>query len=85
MRPDGGPAFPGTKRISGPSFVPGKASVEVDVSSIGMSLRDYFAAAALQGMFANPSWDAQQVSDPKRAAFSAYNYADAMLAEREKK
>lgn len=50
----------------------------------GMSLRDYFAAAALQGMFSNPSWDAQQVSDPKRAAFSAYNYADAMLREREK-
>lgn len=70
---DGGPAFPGTidKRA-------------LEQPAPGMTLRDYFAAAALQGMFSNPSWDAKQVSDPKRVAFSAYNYADAMLDEREK-
>lgn len=73
MMKDGGSAFPGTidKRA-------------LEQPAPGMSLRDYFAAAALQGMFANPRWDARQVSDPKRAAFSAYNYADAMLSERKK-
>lgn len=42
----------------------------------GMSLRDYFAAAAMQGMLAN-----------KNRSFSAetcYTYADAMLKERAK-
>jgi hypothetical protein len=48
--------------------------------SLGMSLKDYFAAAALQGMLAcdyNRS-TAQLVG-------AAYNIAEAMLAEREKR
>jgi hypothetical protein len=47
----------------------------------GMSLRDYFAAKAMQGFCAHPdqkNWTvAEMVAD-------SYDYADAMLAEREK-
>ena len=46
----------------------------------GMSLRDYFAAKAMQGLAANPeAWD---MTDEKVAVW-AYNAADAMLAARE--
>jgi hypothetical protein len=48
--------------------------------SLGMTLRDYFAAAALQGLIANggcPTWD-----DDAKAAYAA---ADAMLKAREAK
>lgn len=44
---------------------------------LGMTLRDYFAAAALQGLIANHG-----NSDRKYRAETAYQFADAMLAER---
>lgn len=47
----------------------------------GMTLRDYFAAKAMQGFCANPN--ARPTSDVHLAE-SAYKMADAMLAEREK-
>jgi|DEB3_MinimDraft_2_1074329.scaffolds.fasta_scaffold00813_13 hypothetical protein len=59
---DGGPAFP----LNDP------------LKSTGMTLRDYFAAAALQGMLANSkNYDSfDGYSD------AAYEYADAMLERR---
>jgi len=48
-----------------------------------ISIRDYFAAAALQGMLAGAPdsiWN-----DAERAAEAAYEYADAMMAERDKR
>lgn len=45
-----------------------------------MTLRDYFAAAALQGILANPNYPAY--STWSQDAQSAYTAADAMLAER---
>jgi hypothetical protein len=66
---EGGPAFPIGDR-------------ESDTSFKGMSLRDYFAAAALQGMSANTlcnDWP------PEILAKTAYQQADAMLAAREAK
>jgi len=50
----------------------------------GMTLRDYFAAAALQGYLA--SFAGLEIGSPQVAgiAESAYDYADAMLAERSK-
>lgn len=74
---DGGPAFP-------------FADERVRVINEGMSLRDYFAAAALTGFFANSStWmpgkvpdDPQSVADA--SAMFAYMTADAMLAARQK-
>jgi hypothetical protein len=46
----------------------------------GMSLRDYFAAAALQGLLsAYPDFDVNDF------ATQSFKYADAMLAARERK
>jgi len=44
----------------------------------GMSLRDYFAAAALQGLLADPSngWEAEEYAE------ASYAMADAMLEAR---
>ena len=61
---DGGPAFP----------------ADFQLYSTGMTLRDYFAAAALQGILANgggASWDDD--------ATHAYLCADAMIKAREAK
>jgi hypothetical protein len=49
----------------------------------GMSLRDYFAAAALFGMNARDGFDPGQATPEQRASL-AYIEADAMLAERSK-
>jgi hypothetical protein len=45
----------------------------------GMTLRDYFAAKALQGLLSE-SYD---FSDRNRIAVKAYDFADAMLEARE--
>lgn len=54
---------------------------------LGMDLRDYFAAAALQGALAysglNPmTGNYHENCTPHEAARAAYIWADAMLAER---
>ena len=46
----------------------------------GMTLRDYFAAKAMQGMLSDPT----VACDGVRLACIAYAHADAMLAERDK-
>lgn len=61
---DGGPAFPTPVGVQ---------------HNDGMTLRDYFAAAALQGMLTD---SCIQGSDSQFAE-SAYSYADAMLKARE--
>ena len=52
----------------------------------GMSLRDYLAAKALQGLLACPgdevSGSYHSNSDPGHTAKMAYEYSDAMLAAR---
>lgn len=48
----------------------------------GMTLRDYFAAAALTGITSRPFCMSDSYSD---RAQSAYRYADAMLAQRNRK
>lgn len=58
----GGPAFPTPRYERG------------DMYSLGMTLRDYFAAKAMQGHC--PS------IPPEHAARRAYEYADAMLKAR---
>ena len=81
---DGGPAFPQTLDSH-------PVTAAAGLPSQGMTLRDYFAAAAMK-MFLHPQWveitsrqlggDAEMV----RAfiAAKAYRYADAMLTERNK-
>ncbi len=52
-----------------------------DTNSRGMTLRDYFASKAMQGMFASGNLP-QSVQDDE-LAFAAYEMADAMLKARE--
>jgi len=68
MSEENNPAFPSSKVILGKTF-----------DNEGMSLRDYFAAKALQGLLANPehTW-----GESVYAKF-AYKLADAMLESRE--
>ncbi len=66
---DGGPAFPSPySRID---------------SNPGMSLRDYFAAAALTGLLSS-GIAAKRGQTSEDVAAIAYRNADAMLAERSK-
>lgn len=62
---DGGPVFPNTTALP----------------NLGMTLRDYFAAAALTGLLSNPAEVANWVS----FADGAYECADAMLKAKEAK
>jgi hypothetical protein len=65
----GGPAFP-LRNTDPDDYIPFP----------GMTLRDYFAGQALIGMLA-----AKGIYYDEVAVKNAYRYADAMLAERERK
>ena len=71
----GGPAFPTPRYERG------------DMYSLGMTLRDYFAAKAMQGLIARESTGAFNFeacpNDPWRVALWAYDVADQMLKARE--
>lgn len=67
---DGGPAFPG----------PCQSEQSVDINE-GLSLRDYFAAKAMQGFAADPE-SHTLFDDADDVARSAYDVADAMLKAR---
>ena len=72
----GGPAFPtGTFEYDGSGNV-------LPYQEAGMTLRDYFAAKALQGLLA--SYGQHELNSYKEFASDAYFAADAMLAKREK-
>ncbi len=71
---DGGAAFPTSR------YVELRPDAHRLVHDGGMSLRDYFAAAALQGFCADQnltSWTTEQT------AKHAYAYADALLKARQ--
>ena len=85
-RNDGGPAFPG-KRFENVSSYIGDQEVKTaqEISYPGMSLRDYFAAKAMQGLLASETArDPDRMRDADHVAKYSYEQADAMLAEREK-
>ena len=67
-----------SKKTGGPAFpVPG---LQQDEDFNGMTLRDYFAAKAMQSLILLPEYATNWPSDV--AARDAYSFADAMLAER---
>ena len=82
MRKDGGPAFPTEEYEKIPSDGPYDYYRKVGMSQ-GMSLRDYFAAKAMQGMMSNSNAKQEQIQSETVSRLS-YVYADAMLKEREK-
>ena len=58
--------------------------VDPDISypaNVGMTLRDYFAAKAMQGLYSDPEWRIDM--DFSDTAYAAYNQADAMMKARE--
>ena len=73
----GGQAFP----VTGLS---GLANNEFIYPMTGMTLRDYFAAKAMQGMLAHPECDYTPMgaNAQKQAAADAYGMADEMLKAR---
>jgi hypothetical protein len=74
---DGGYAFPhpGTRTEDGTDFH--------TYPELGMTLRDYFAAQALVGILAFPgTLNGNRDKSASVCAVGAYEYADAMLAER---
>lgn len=71
---DGGPAFPCKREFRSNGVV-------IDYEMVpGMTMRDYFAAAALQGLLADGGGSSWEVD-----ANAAYKAADAMLKAREVK
>lgn len=71
----GGPAFPGVEYIQ-----PGGVGVSVMTIVGGMTLRDYFAAKAMQGFASTLTGTAPVLFDA--LAQDAYRMADAMLEAR---
>jgi hypothetical protein len=67
----GGPAFPTTDFTHAGQIIPG---------SEGMTLRDYFAAKAMQSILIDPRIDNDSY---RECAEGAYKAADAMLKARE--
>lgn len=82
QRNDGGKAFPWCGDLN-----------DCPTINLGMSLRDYFAAKAMQGLLANPGgpiqangmngWSLTNCTGAD-VAMMAYAMADAMLAARER-
>ena len=69
---DGGPAFP----VDAVESLNPKTVNEMRRLLSGMSLRDYFAAKAMQGFCADPEFSSPSLSE------SAYRVADNMLKAR---
>lgn len=81
-----------TQADGGAAFGEFKQVVDCSIKTGGISVRDYFAAKAIQGMFANDAIITRYGEHAKTnlidpdvlAATAAYSIADAMLAERAK-
>lgn len=70
---DGGSAFPNT--------VPDQEHTPFYCHHHGMTLRDWFAGKALQGICSQKAWE---LCSPEKIAEWAFNHADAMLEARNK-
>jgi hypothetical protein len=75
---NGGPAFPRPASEYEPNGIRNDGRIAA-IPHNGMTLRDYFATAAMQGMKANPLWDDNL---HESIAAAAYHMADEMLTAR---
>ena len=71
----GGPAFPAGIKV------PNGDGTEMAIYHHGMTLRDWFAGKAMQGMFASGNVPRDLTND--ELAEEAYLFADAMIKARE--
>jgi hypothetical protein len=79
---NGGPAFPGTAQKETPRPELGEGGYAVTFHPVsGMTLRDYFAAKAMQGGLAGRATNSNKLDV---FAAECYSVADAMLKERAK-
>ena len=80
---DGGPAFPRSRTIA--HEISGPYST-ASTAEYGMSLRDYFASAAMAAMLSNPAnyGSENEWRDESTVSAQAYEIADDMLEERAK-
>jgi len=69
---DGGPAFP---RAHG--YLPDEVYYSGNSAEVGMSLRDWFAGKALNGIIVN--FPPKDNNDIKQLSIIAYQIADAMM------
>lgn len=76
-RLSGGPAFPSP----GVLMDDGRGGEYQEGAYEGMTLRDYFAAKAMQALLSKPI---HRVSDGQAIPSAAYSIADAMISERAK-
>jgi hypothetical protein len=67
--------------MNNPPAFPKTPFIEVGTPQNGMTLRDYFAAKAMQGLLADPDW--RMDMDFNETALAAYQQADEMLKARE--
>jgi hypothetical protein len=80
---DGGPAFPTTERMVDGQ---GLGRFEYEERHSGMTLRDWFAGKALQGILSSGPEGMNAFDLPLADwACAAFRMADAMIAERERK
>ena len=71
------------KKPENPPAFPNQATINTDYIAEGMTLRDYFANLAMQGMISNNSmYDMITEHSSKSLAFESYMIADAMLKQR---
>lgn len=79
---NGGPAFPVTKRWNEKYADEAGYGRTREVVGLlgGMSLRDYFAAKAMQACVADPTWRREHIGT---TAETAYAMADVMLKARQ--
>lgn len=79
---DGGPAFPDPQQRLVPSGQGGTIDIERDRERLsrGMTLRQWFAGRAMQGMIAAHKCEAFDGTDAAAVTMAAYKYADAMIA-----
>jgi hypothetical protein len=82
---DGGPAFPTSSTATSITKREDGASILTNYGhAVGMTLRDYFAARALQGLLPVIAKD-YDVFFANKVAHACYETADAMLKAREAK
>ena len=78
----GGPAFPGLKLTSAHGNITSAQGSEYKPIG-GMTMRDYFAAKAMQGLLAEAPSSKDVAEATNTLAHFAYTIADAMLKARE--
>lgn len=87
-KPDGGPVHPGKIEVEDNVLYRGKPVGKAHriVDATGLTVRDYFAALAMQALIVKSPFlaEPQTFEVYGKTAIGAYDYADAMLVERAK-